>query len=162
MPTLSRDQLHVVIQHIRRAKPHPALEAELVDHMAVLIERQMSQGQDFAAAFDKLAGQTSSQALHGLSQCYDRTFMPPVSRFNRRLKRRPATRPFHYMFLSSGLTLLLLMGGFLVVITRPLALPSGVFHPTWAIGLAALGAVGLARWWLKGRPPKSLAKSGYR
>ncbi len=162
MHTLSRDQLHRVIQHIRQARPHPALEPELVDHMATLIERQMSQGQDFAAAFDKLAGQTSPQALRVLSQHYDRTFMPPVSRFNRRLKRRPATKPFYYMFFSSGLTLLL-MGGFLVVITRPLALSSGVFHPTWAIALAALGAVGLTQWWLlKRRSPKSLAKSGYR
>lgn len=162
MHTLSRDQLQRVIQHIRQARPHPALEAELVDHMATLIERQMIQGQDFAAAFEQLAGQASAQILQGLSQRYDQTFMPPVSRFNRRLKRRPATKPFHYMFLSSGLTLLLLMGGFLVVTTRPLALSSGVFHPTWAIGLAALGAVGLAWWRLKGRPPKPLAKSGYR
>lgn len=162
MTKLSSNQLHRVIQHIRQARPHPALEPELVDHMATLIERQMSQGQDFATAFDKLAGQTSSQALHGLNQQYDRTFMSPVSRFNRRQIRRPTTKPFYYMFLSSGLTLLLLMGGFWVVITRPLALSSGVFHPTWTIGLAALGAVGLARWWLKGRFPKPLAKSGYQ
>ena len=162
MTKLSSNQLVQVTQYIRQAKPHPALQAELVDHMATLLEREISRGHDFAAAFAQLTGRASPQVILDLSDRYQQTFSPPVRRLNRRERRRPATKPFYYIFLSSGLTLLLLMGGFLVVITRPLALPSGVFHPTWAIGLAALGAVGLARWWLKGRSPKSLAKSGYR
>lgn len=162
MTKLSSHQLVQVSQYIRQTKPHPALLAELVDHLATLLERQMSQGHDFAAAFEQLTGRASPQVILDLSYRYQQTFSPPVRRLNYRERRRPATKPFYYIFLSSGLTLLLLMGGFLILTTRPLALSSGVFHSTWVTGLAALGAVGLALWWLKGRPSKPLAKSGYR
>ena len=130
MTKLSSNQLVQVTQYIRQTRSHPALQAELVDHMATLLERQMNQGHDFAAAFEQLIGRASPQVILDLSYRYQQTFTPPVSRFNRRQIRRPTTKPFYYMFLSSGLTLLLLMGGFLVVITRPLALSSGVFRPT--------------------------------
>ena len=157
MTKLSSNQLVQVTQYIRQTKPHPALQAELVDHMATLLEREISQGHDFAAAFEQLTGRASPQVILDLSDRYQQTFSPPVRRLNRRERRRPATKPFYYIFLSSGLTLLLLMGGFLVVMTRPLALSSGVFWPTWAIGLAALCAVVGARWWLKRPSPSSTA-----
>ncbi|UHG94739.1 hypothetical protein [Spirosoma oryzicola] len=157
MTKLSANQLEQVTQYIRQTKPHPALQAELVDHIATLLERQLSQGHDFAVAFEQLTGRASPQIIQGLSHQYQQTFSPPVSRLNRRLKRRPATKPFYYIFLSSGLTLLLLMGGFLLIMTPPLALSGGVFGPTWAIGLAALCAVVGARWWLKRPSPSSTA-----
>lgn len=157
MTKLSSNQLVQVRHYVWQTKSHPALQAELVDHMATLLERQLSQGHDFAAAFEQLTGRASPQVILGLSQQYQQTFSPPVSQINRRLKRRPATKPFHYIFLSSGLTLLLMMGGFLLVMTRPLALSSGIFGPTWAIGLVALCAVVGARWWLKRPSPSSTA-----
>lgn len=165
MNRLSRAQLDLVAQHIRQAKPHPALQAELVDHMAVLIEQQMDQGQAFPAAFEQLVQQTNPQAMHQLKQRYDQAFTglrPTATQLLRRAKRRPATKPFHYMFLSSGLTLLILMGGFLFVVCRPLALPIGVFHTTWSIGLVGVGGVGVVRWWLKSRSKPLATGSPYR
>lgn len=157
MNKLSRAQLDLVAQHIRQAGSHSALQAELVDHMAALIERQMNQGKDFPTAFEQLIQQTSPQAMHQLRQRYDQEFTghrATAIPLNRRAKRRPMTKPFYYMFLSSGLTLLMLMGGFLFVVCRPLGLPIGVFHTTWVMGLVGFGSVGVARWWLTSRSPK--------
>lgn len=161
MHTLSHDQLNQVKQHIRQTKPHPALQVELVDHMAALIERQINQGQDFQTAFQWLVQQTSPQVMQGLNQQYDQTFRAqrsPGTQVNRRVKQRLATKPFYYMFLSCGLTLMLLMGSFMLLIGRPLALSNGVFHPTWIVGLAAVGAVGLVRLWLTSRSPKPFTR----
>lgn len=158
MKKLAPNQLDQVRQYVRQTSPHPALAAELVDHLASLLERQLNQGYDFTTAFAQLTGQVSPQIMLDLNHQFKQTFTPPVSRLNRHPKRRPATRPFHYMFLSCALTFLLLMGGFLLI-AHPMALSSGVFYPVWAIGLVGVGAVGLARWWLKRRSPNVLARS---
>ena len=160
MTKLSRAQLNLIAQHIRQARTHPALQAELVDHMATLIEQRMDQGQAFPAAFEQLVQQTNPQAMHQLKQRYSREFMgygPTPAQLNRRAKRRPATKPFYYMFLSSGLTLLILMGGFLIVVGHPLSVPIGVFQAAWAIGLVGLGGVLVVRRWLTSRFPKPFA-----
>lgn len=157
MNKLSRAQLDLIVRHIRQARSHPALQAELVDHMAALIEQQMDQGRDFPAVFEQLVQHTNSQVLNQLKQHYNREFMdyrPTATQLNRRAKRRPATKPFYYIFLSSGLTLLILMVGFLIVLGHPLSVPIGVFQVAWAIGLAGLGGVGVVRWWLTSRFPK--------
>lgn len=154
MNKLSRAQLNLVTQHIRQAKLHPALQAELVDHMATLIERQMDQGRDFSTAFNQLLQQTNAPVLNGLKQRYNQEFAGhrfTATQLNRRAKRRLATKPFYYIFLSSGLTLLLLMGGLLFLVCHPLVLPIRVFHSTWAISLIGFGSVGVARWWLTRR-----------
>lgn len=157
MNKLSRAQLGLVVQHIRQVRPHQDLQAELVDHMATLIERQMDEGKDFPAAFKQLTQQTNLQIMNQLNHHYRREFTDnraTAARLSVRSKRRPATRPFQYMFLSSGLTFLILMG-FLLVISRPLAMPIGVFQTAWAVGLAGLGGVLVVRWWLKRRASKS-------
>lgn len=157
MQSLSPGQLKEITQYIRQTRPHPALQAELIDHLASLIERRMHQGEEFRTAFQELVPQASLPVMQQLNQQYNRTFnglRPTVHPYNRRVKHRLATKPFYYMYLSSGLTLLLLIVGFLLLIGRPLSLSDGVFQPTWGIAMAAVGAVGLVRWWLKKRLTK--------
>lgn len=161
MSKLSRAQLNLVAQHIQQAKPHHALQAELVDHVASLIEQRIDQGQDFTAAFDQVVQQANPQVLDQLKQLYIREFSGPpatATQLKVRSKRRPATKPFQYMLLSSVLTFLILMG-FLIVVSRPLAIPIGVFQTAWGIALAGILGVFMVRWWLKSRSrkPKSFA-----
>ncbi|MFD2573031.1 hypothetical protein ACFSUS_20485 [Spirosoma soli] len=161
MNKLSPAQLNRLVQEIQHCKPHQALHAELLDHIASLIEQRMDQGQDFPTAFEQVMQQANPLALHQLKQLYIREFSGPfatAARFRVRPKRRPATKPFQYMFLSNGLTFLILMG-FLIVVSRPLAIPIVIFQTAWVFALAALLGIGMVRWWLKGRPrkPKSFA-----
>ncbi|WP_332368023.1 hypothetical protein [Spirosoma telluris] len=137
MNKLSPAQLNRLAQQIQQNRPHQALHAELVDHIASLIEQRMDQGQDFPIAFDQVMQQANPQALDQLKQLYHREFTSqpspatPTNLRNRlRYKRRPETKPFQYMLLSSVLTFLLLMG-FLVVVSRPLAVPINAFKTAW-------------------------------
>lgn len=164
MNKLSRDQLKHVEQQLQKSNPHQALQAELLDHIASLTEQRMDQGQPFLDAFDQIMQQASPQALAQLKQLYLREFSIralPASqtalRVKLRLKRRPTTKPFQYMFLSTVLTFLILMG-FLLVVSRPMAIPIGAFHTAWGAGLAACMSVLVVRWWLarKSRKPKQL------
>ncbi|GAB3696742.1 hypothetical protein GCM10027592_20240 [Spirosoma flavus] len=159
MNKLSRAQLDLVAQHIQQAQPHQALQAELIDHLASQIEQRMDQGQAFLTAFEQATQQANVQALVQLKQLYIREFTgQPASATQRKLqsKRRPATKPFQYMLLSSGLTFLILMVFFIVIIW-PLAIPINVFQTAWGIGLAGLLGILMVRWWLarRSRRPKS-------
>ncbi|UHG94016.1 hypothetical protein [Spirosoma oryzicola] len=157
MNKLTRAQLDLVVQHIQQAKPHHALQAELIDHMASLIEQRMDQGEDFSAAYNQLTQQATVQAMNQLRQVYSREFGGSTARTTRlkiRQKRRPATKPFQYMLLSSVLTFLVLMG-FLIVVSRPLSIPIGVFQTAWGMGLTSLTGVLIIRWWLTRRSSKS-------
>ncbi|WP_080057634.1 hypothetical protein [Spirosoma aerolatum] len=160
MNRLSRDQLTHLEQQLQQTSPHQALQAELLDHMASLIEQRMDQGQIFTDAFDQVIQQANPQALNQLKQLYLQEFPSPLStvsmkptRIGLRHQRRPATKPFQYMLLSSVLTFLILVG-FLVVVSRPLAIPMRAFQTAWG----ALGLMGIVivRWWLsrKGAKPK--------
>ncbi|MBD2754338.1 hypothetical protein [Spirosoma validum] len=154
MNKLSRDQLNHLEQHIQKTNPHQALQAELLDHIASLIEQRMDQGHPFPVAFDQVMQRANPQVLAQLKELYLREFSVrfssatlTVSRVRLRSKRRPATRPFQYMLLSSILTFLLLMG-FLIIVSRPLAVPIGAFQTAWGAGLAGLMSVFFVRWWL--------------
>lgn len=159
MNKLSRAQLDQIIQQFQQTNPHQALEAELLDHIASLIEHQMDQGQTFPVAFEQVMQQANAQVMAKLKQLYLGEFnnplqsvMPTIPRVSIRMKRRPATRPFQYMQLSSILTFLLLIG-FLIVVSRPLAIPMNAFRTAWgAVGLAGLL---LLRWWLTNKHRKS-------
>lgn len=162
MNKLSRAQLNRLEQQIQQNKPHQALHTELIDHIASLIEQQMDQGQDFPGAFDRVMQQANPQVLDQLKQHYLREFdspSPPItlaaSRAKIRAKRRPETKPFQYMLLSSVLTFLLLMG-FLIVVSRPLAVPIDAFKTAW--GAAGLMGILVVQWWLvrRLRKPKRL------
>ena len=145
MNKLSRAQLDQITQQFQQTNPHQALEAELIDHIASLIEHRMDQGQTFPAASEQVMQQATAQVMAQLKQLYFREFsaqsqavMPTISRNRVRMKRRPATKPFLYMQLSSMLTFLLLMG-FLMVVTRPLTIPMNAFRTAWgAVGLAVI------------------------
>ncbi|GAB4029968.1 hypothetical protein [Spirosoma jeollabukense] len=154
MNKLSRDQLDHLAQQIQQTRPHQALQAELLDHIASLIEQRLDQGQEFSVAFDQVMQQANPHALAQLKQLYLREFtsrssqaMAVALRGRSRAQRRPATRPFQYMLLSSVLTFLLLMG-FLILVSRPLAVPIGAFQTAWGAGLAGLVSVVVVRWWL--------------
>jgi|GEM_PF-5501328 len=162
MNKLSHEQLLRLEQQLQQTSPHQALQAELLDHLASLIEQRMDQGQPFSDAFDQVIQQANPQALDQLKHLYLQEF--PVrpstiplrpTRIGLRHQRRPATKPFQYMLLSSVLTFLILMG-FLVVVSRPLAIPIDAFRTAWG----ALGLTGIlfVRWWLsrKGDKPKRL------
>ncbi|GAB4032097.1 hypothetical protein [Spirosoma gilvum] len=158
MNKLSRDQLLWLEQQLQQTRPHQALQAELLDHMASLIEQRMDQGQPFSDAFEQVTQQANPQALGQLKQRYLQEFparpatiplMP--TRIGLRQKRRPATKPFQYMLLSSVLTFLILMG-FLVVVSRPLAVPMSAFKT--ALGALGLTGILIARWWLSRRGAK--------
>lgn len=162
MNRLSRDQLTRLEQQLQQTRPHQALQAELLDHMASLIEQRMDQGQPFSDAFDQVTQQATPQVLDQLKHLYLQEFPAQPStiplrptRIGLRHQRRPATKPFQYMLLSSVLTFLILMG-FLVVVSRPLAIPIDAFRTGWG----ALGLTGIlfVRWWLsrKGDKPKRL------
>ncbi|QDK82078.1 hypothetical protein EXU85_27110 [Spirosoma sp. KCTC 42546] len=152
MNKLSPTQLNRLEQQIQKNKPHQALHAELVDHIASLIEQRMDQGQAFSDAFDQVLQQANPQALDQLKQLYLQEFssrpspaLPRASQTKRRYKRRPETKPFQYMLLSSVLTFLILMG-FLVVVSRPLAVPIDAFQTAW--GAAGLMGILVVQWWL--------------
>lgn len=162
MNKLSRAQLTQIEQQIQQTNSHEALHTELVDHIASLIEQRMDQGQDFPVAFDQVMQQANPQALAQLTQRYIREFTSPfspvtprASRIRLRSKRRPDTKPFQYMLLSSVLTFLLLIG-FLVVVSRPLSVPIGAFQTVW--GAAGFMCILVVRWWLarRLRKPKHL------
>lgn len=154
MNKLSPDQLSHLAQQIQQTRPHQALQAELLDHLASLIEQRMDQGQEFSIAFDQAMQLANPHALVQLKQLYLQEFtskssqaMPVALRVRLRAQRRRATRPFQYMLLSSVLTFLLLMG-FLILVSRPLAVPLGAFQTAWGAGLAGLMSVVIVRWWL--------------
>lgn len=164
MNKLSPDQLRHLAQQIQQTRPHQALQAELLDHLASLIEQRMDQGQEFSVAFDQVMQLANPHALAQLKQLYLQEFssrsspgMPVAPRVRLRAQRRPATRPFQYMLFSSVLTFLLLMG-FLILVSRPLAVPIGAFQTAWGAGLAGLMSVFVVRWWLarNRRKPKRL------
>lgn len=159
MNKLSRAQLDQIAQEFQQTNPHQALEAELLDHIASLIEHQMDQGQPFMVASEQVMQQANSQSMAQLKQLYFREFnnplqsvIPTMSRARIRMKRRPATRPFQFMQLSSILTFLLLIG-FLLVVSRPLAIPMDAFQTAW--GAAGLAGILLLRWWLTNKLRKS-------
>lgn len=159
MNKLSRTQLDQITQQFQQTNPHQALEAELLDHIASLIEHRMDQGQTFPAASEQVMQQATSQVMAQLKQLYFREFstqlqpvMPTISRARIRMKRRPATKPFQYMQLSSILTFLLLIG-FLIVVSRPLAIPMDAFRTAW--GAVGLAGILILRWWLTNRLRKS-------
>ncbi|GAB3884606.1 SoxR reducing system RseC family protein [Spirosoma agri] len=164
MNKLSRAQLDRLTQHIQQTKPHEALQAELVDHIASQIEQRMDQGYDFSTAFEQVMQQANPQALDQLKQVYLQEFgirhsqltSTPL-RVGIRSKRRPDTKPFRYMLLSSVLTFLILMV-FLIVVSRPLSIPIDAFQTAWKAGLAGLVGVFIVRWWLarRLRKPKRL------
>lgn len=159
MNKLSRTQLDQLAQQFQETSPHQALEVELLDHIASLIEQRMDQGQTFSAASEQVMQQANPQVMAQLKQLYLREFstqtssgLPLTSRARVRMKRRPTTQPFQYMLLSSVLTFLLLMG-FLGVVSRPLAIPIDAFRTAWfAVGLAAIV---ILRWWLTNRFQKA-------
>ncbi|QKZ15463.1 hypothetical protein [Spirosoma sp. KUDC1026] len=155
MEKLSRDQLNQVSHHIQQTNPHQALQTELIDHLATIIEQRMDQGSDFQTAFDQAKQQASPQALSHLEQLYAREFMsrflvPATGRAGVKSRHRLAAKPLRNMLLSSVITLLLLMG-VLVGISRPLAIPLGAFQPVWGAALLGLSGVTLFRWWLTRR-----------
>ncbi|GAB4043820.1 hypothetical protein [Spirosoma litoris] len=159
MNKLSRAQLDQIAQQFQQTNPHQALEAELLDHIASLIEHQMDRGQTFPTASEQVMQQANSQSMAQLKQLYVREFstqlqsvMPTMSKARIRMKRRPATRPFQFMQLSSILTFLLLIG-FLLVVSRPLAIPMDAFRTAW--GAAGLAGILLLRWWLTTKLRKS-------
>lgn len=152
MNKLSRTQLDLIARQFRQTNPHQALEAELLDHVASLIEQRMDQGQTFPAASEQVMQQVTSQVMAQLKQLYYQEFSAPfqperptMARAGIRMKRRPVTKPFQYMQLSSILTFLLLIG-FLLVVSRPLAIPMDAFRTAWGAG--GLAGLLLFRWWL--------------
>lgn len=162
MNKLSPEQLLRLQQQLQQTRPHQALQAELLDHMASLIEQHMDQGQPFSSAFDQVSQQANPQALDQLKHLYLQEFPTQPStipmratRIGLRHQRRPATKPFQYMLLSSVLTFLILMG-FLVVVSRPLAIPIDAFRTAW--GALGLTGILIVRWWLsrKNTKPKRL------
>ncbi|MEZ0612235.1 hypothetical protein ACAW74_27240 [Fibrella sp. WM1] len=155
MNKLSRAQLDQLSWQLRQTNPHQALEPELLDHLASLIEHQMNQGQPFAIAAQQVIRQASPQVMAELTQRYvEEVFpgqFPMVSaalKARGRLKRRPTTKPFRYMLLSNLLTFVLLMG-FLIVVSRPLAIPLSAFRISWGTG--ALLAMLILWWWRSGK-----------
>jgi hypothetical protein len=159
MNKLSRTQLNLITQQFRQTNPHQALEAELLDHIASLIEQRMEQGQTFPVASEQVMQQANAQVMAQLKQVYCQEFsarlqpgMPAFSTARVRIKRRPATKPFQYMQLSSILTFLLLIG-FLLVVSQPLAIPLDAFRTAW--GAVGLAGILLLRWWLANRLRKS-------
>ncbi|MGF7216534.1 small-conductance mechanosensitive channel [Spirosoma lacussanchae] len=159
MNKLSRTQLDQITQQLQRTGPHLALEAELLDHIASLIEQRMDQGQTFTVASEQVMQQANSQVIAQLKQVYHQELgpkhslgMPKTSRARFRMKRRPTTRPFQFMQLSSILTFLLLIG-FLLVVSRPLAIPMAAFRTAW--GAAGLAGILLLGGWLTNKLRKS-------
>lgn len=153
MNKLSRAQLDAVTYHILQTKPHQALQAELVDHIASLIEQRIKQGQAFPEAFEQVMQQANPQALGKLRQLYLQEFtVAPsaaslmVSRSRLRSQRRTSPQSFQYMLLSSVLTFLVLML-FIALVSRPFAVPVGTFQMVFVVGLAGVMGVFMARWW---------------
>lgn len=151
MHKLSRTQLDQITQQFRQTDPHQALADELLDHIASLIEHRMDEGQTFPAASAAVMQSINPETMAQLKALYlgerttqATTSLPILMSATLRPKRRPATKPFHYILLSSLLTFLLLIG-FLVVVSRPLAIPMAAFRTAWgALGLAGILVL---RWW---------------
>ncbi|GAB3957089.1 hypothetical protein GCM10028805_48840 [Spirosoma harenae] len=159
MTKLSRTQLDLIADQIQQTNPHQALQAELIDHVASLIEQRMDTGQTFSDATEQVMQQANTQVMAQLKQLYFREFTNQPSlmaattlRTRIRQKRRPATKPFQYMFLSSVLTFFILMG-FLIVVSRPLAVPMDAFRTAWG-GVGLTGLL-ILRWWLSNKSRKS-------
>ncbi|CCG98395.1 hypothetical protein FAES_0383 [Fibrella aestuarina BUZ 2] len=155
MNKLSRTQLAQLARQLRQTNPHQALEPELLDHLASLIEHEMDRGQPFDVAAQQVIQQASPQAMVELTQHYIQEVSawrsPAVSaalKARGRLKRRPATKPFRYMLISNVFTFVLLMG-FLIVVSRPLAVPLSAFRLVWGTG--ALLAILFLWWWSTGK-----------
>ncbi|MBD2703482.1 hypothetical protein IC229_22750 [Spirosoma sp. BT702] len=164
MTKLSRAQLDTVAHQIQQNEPVQALQAELVDHIASMIEQKMEQGLIFPDAFNLIMKQANPQALDQLKQLYSREFMAnpssatlTASRMRLRSQRRTSPQPFQYMLLPSGLVMLILMV-FFGLVSRPFSVPIGTFQVVSVVGVAGLMAVIAVRWWTtrRLRKPKRL------
>lgn len=151
MNKLSRAQLDYVALQLQQTKPHQALQAELLDHIASLIEQRMNQGQTFAVAFDQVMQQANPQALDYLKQLYFRELLfratPAASRVGLRSKRRSAAKPLQYVLLASLFAFLMVMGC-LILVSLSLDVPMSAFQTVWGVSITGLAGVFLVRWWL--------------
>lgn len=154
MNQLSDTQLDRITHYIKQTSVQPALQAELVDHVASLIEKRMEQGQDFSVAFEQVVQQANPQALARLKELYvqetmgrSSLTMSVMARRRVRSKRRSLLQPIQYSIYVSAFACIVIMG-ILILISRSMSMSLAHSQLTWIMGGVGLTGVLIARWLL--------------
>lgn len=154
MNKLSDTQLARITYYIQQTSILPELQAELVDHVASLVEKRMEQGLDFSVAFEQVMQQANPQALVRLKELYiQETVVRSLSttsvaaRRRVRAKRRSLSQPIQYSMYGSVFAFIVLMG-LLILISRSMSMSLAHSQLAWIMSGVGLTGVLLARWLL--------------
>ena len=147
MKRLTALQLAELKQELSRSCSHQALQAELLDHLAVEIETMMNDGQTYEMALHQAMQEANPQALAQLKHTYQQSlnFVPLPS-----LLRRPSGRRYrNRQSVSTQLPTWLRTSAFTFVtlmiclmwVSQLFAVPLGVFSLVWVAGLISLSVI---------------------
>ncbi|GAB4017433.1 hypothetical protein [Spirosoma koreense] len=151
MKKLTVSQLRQVKQALHRNHPHRALQAELLDHLAMDIEHRMAAGQPYEAALHQVMEEASPQAIAQLKQTYQQALnlapMPIVSgRLATGRYRRHRSQPGHYQqWLQGSVIAFVTLMICLMWVSQVFAMPLKAFGNVWLVGLSSLLVVFCAR-----------------